>query len=91
LMYREYAKLPRDGQLEFMERERRIVLIFQAIVEDGNAAGVFACPHPDLAAVNILTAAHSWSLKLWLLPRGIDAETYVEQQLALIRLSVGAR
>lgn len=90
LMYREYRNLPPEGQQEFMGREERILAIFRAIIEDGNAKGSFHCPHPGLAALDILMAAHAWSLKRWVLPGGMSRDEYVESQVALIRQLVGA-
>ncbi|MBE0610875.1 MAG: TetR/AcrR family transcriptional regulator [Dehalococcoidia bacterium] len=90
LMYREYRHLPIEGQQEFMRRERRIIHIFRTIVEDGNACEAFHCPHPEMAALDILLAAHAWSLKRWVLPKGRDHSFYVEQQLELIHQMVGA-
>lgn len=90
LMYREYRHLPVEGQQEFMRRELRIIGILRSIIEEGNAEGVFRCPHPETAALDILMAAHAWSIKRWVFPRGTRHETYLEQQIALIRLMVGS-
>lgn len=89
LMYREYRKLPIEGQLEFMRRERTIVEFFETIIDEGNASGCFRCPHPKIAALNILVAAHTWSLKRWMLPEEVDHSAYVNQQLELIHQMVG--
>lgn len=91
LMYREYRHLPVGGQQEFMQRERRIVDIFRTIIEEGNRRGDFHCPHPDMAALDILMAAHAWSLKRWVLPPGMDQSEYLEQQVELIRQMVRVR
>lgn len=90
LMYREYRNLPPGGQQEFMQREQRILDIFRVIIEEGNASGNFRCPHPGVAALNILMAAHAWSLKRWVLPPTTDQSVYLEEQLALIRQMLGA-
>jgi len=90
LMYREYRRLPDEGQKEFMRRERRIVELFSAIIEEGNASGAFRCEHPHAAAMNILMAAHTWSLKHWLLTRGLTTEAYTDQQVQLAFRAVNA-
>lgn len=89
LMYREYRSLPPEGQAEFMERERRIVGIFTEIIEDGNAGGLFCCEHPGTAAVNILMAGHTWSLKRWLLGKEVGFAGFVDEQMAFIFKAVG--
>jgi AcrR family transcriptional regulator len=89
LMYREYRHLPIAGQQEFMRREQRILDIFRTIIEDGNASGAFHCPHAALAALNILMAAHAWSLKRWVVPTGMGRSLYVDAQLELIHEMVG--
>lgn len=91
LMYREYRHLPVEGQQEFMRREQRILDIFRTIIDEGNASGDFRAPHPEMAALDILIAAHAWSLKRWVLPREMEHATYVEQQLKLIQQMVGAK
>jgi AcrR family transcriptional regulator len=90
LMYREYRHLPIAGQQEFMRREQRILDIFRTIIEDGNASGAFHCPHAAPAALNILMAAHAWSLKRWVVPTGMGRSLYVDAQLELIHEMVGA-
>jgi TetR/AcrR family transcriptional regulator, cholesterol catabolism regulator len=89
LMYREYRHLPANGQREFVERERRIIAIFRDILSEGNRSGLFHCPDPDLAAMNLLLAGHALSLKGWLL-RDVSLEAYIEQQLQLATMLAGA-
>lgn len=88
LMYREYRRLPAEAQREFMEREQRVTAIFAEIMRDGNDCGVFHCADPDTAAINILMAAHTWSLKGWQL-RDLTLDEYTNRQLRLIFAMAG--
>ncbi len=53
LMYREYRNLPSDAQAEFMERERRIVQIFEEIVTEGVEAGEFGSTDTKMVALDL--------------------------------------
>lgn len=90
LMYREYRHLPLNGQREFMQRERRVVDIFRDILIEGNISGVFQCPQPEIAAIAMLMAGHTWSLKGWLL-RGTPLDQYTNEQLHLALMMAGLR
>lgn len=89
LMYREYVNLPADVQREFMAREEKILRLIVRIIDAGNASGEFSCHHQWSAALDILAAAHFWSLKRWAL-KGVEFEDYVEQQTEIVLRMVGA-
>lgn len=89
LMYREYPRLPSDGQREFMEREQRVVELFADIIRQGNAEGVFHCDDPEAAALACLMFGHTWSLKRWLL-HGVSLAQFIEQQVGMALRLTGA-
>jgi AcrR family transcriptional regulator len=88
LMYREYRNLPKDGFEEFKSRERAVVNVFVGILEDGNRDGTLSCPDPQLAALQILMASHTWALKRWLIG-AMALDDYIEQQVAMVNRMVG--
>jgi TetR/AcrR family transcriptional regulator, cholesterol catabolism regulator len=88
LMYREYPHLSREAQQEFMDRERRVVDVFQSIIEDGVRQGVFRCADPLLAALDILAMGAMWALKGWML-RDLSLADYVDRQTRLVLDLVG--
>jgi AcrR family transcriptional regulator len=88
LMYREYYNLPRDGQREFMRRERRIVDIFAEILREGNESGLFHCVDPETVAVTMLMAGHTWSIKGWMF-RGESLDQFIARQTRLALVMAG--
>lgn len=90
LMYRAYQHLPRDAQREFMQREQRVVEIFVDIIEEGNETGVFDCPNPRLAALNLLQTAYALAHKEWML-RDTTVDDFVRDETLLAFGMVGSR
>lgn len=82
LMYRAYQHLPKNAQREFMQREQRVVEIFVDILEEGNETGVFDCPSPRLAALNLLQTAYALAHKEWML-RDTELDDFVRDQTLL--------
>jgi TetR/AcrR family transcriptional regulator, cholesterol catabolism regulator len=88
LMYREYPHLSREAQREFMDREKRVVDVFESIIEDGVQSGAFRCTEPRLAALDILAVGAMWALKGWML-RDVSLDDYIAHQSRLILHLVG--
>jgi AcrR family transcriptional regulator len=88
LMYREYPHLAPEAQREFMDRERRVVQVFQKIIEDGVQDGAFVCADPRLAALDILAMGAMWALKGWML-QDVSLDDYIDRQSRLVLQLVG--
>lgn len=90
LMYRAYQHLPRDGQIEFMQREQRIVEIFVDIIEEGVQSDVFDCANPRLAALNLMQIANALALKDWMIA-DVTLEDFVRDETRLAFSMVNSR
>jgi hypothetical protein len=88
-MYREYRNLPADAQSEFMERERRIVQLFEEIVAEGVEAGEFGASDTKMAALDMLMMGHTWALKGWML-RDRSLDDFIRDQSELALMVVGS-
>jgi AcrR family transcriptional regulator len=85
LVYRSSLELNNDGRKYIMERECAVAEVFQHILDEGVAAGVFRVMDTDLMAFNINMLGHMWALKTWHFKwRGTKLDEYIGQQQDLI-------
>ena len=92
MVYRASRQLDREGRHHIMGLEMEAVHLFQGILDQGVAAGVFRVEDTLLAAYDIVMLGHMWSLKSWhFKQRGMDLEDFIDAQLELILAMVGVR
>lgn len=85
LVYRSSLDLNQEGRRFIMERECAVADVFQRILDEGVAAGVFRVMDTDIMAFNINMLGHMWALKSWHFKwRGTKLDEYVGQQMDLI-------
>lgn len=90
LMYREYGQLDPVGQRVFMARELAVARVFERIIREGVAGGVFHTPDPWLVANDIVMLAQQWALKRWAFRNQFDADTFREGQIRFVLASLTA-
>jgi AcrR family transcriptional regulator len=88
LLYAEFKYMPPDSKRLIREQEKTIVKRLVALIESGNARGVFTCAQPQLAAIDIEMFGSTWVLKSHLI--SLTLATYVERQTAIALRMVGA-
>jgi|Deesub1362A_J573_1020465.scaffolds.fasta_scaffold09807_3 AcrR family transcriptional regulator len=92
MVYRASRQLDREGRRHIMGLEMEAVRLFQGILDQGVAAGVFRVDDTLLAAYDIVMLGHMWSLKSWhFKQRAMDLEDFIDAQLELILAMVGVR
>jgi AcrR family transcriptional regulator len=83
----ELRSVPDDAEAEIRRKRRRVQAVFDDSVEDGLAAGVFACEHPREVAraiVSMGTQVASWYHAGHGLTPAEVADIYVEMALRLV-------
>jgi len=89
LLYVEFRHLPEESQRRIREQEESIIAGFTAVIEAGHDAGVFNCPDPRMAAINISMFTSTWALKHSLFGKMTVDDYIAAQQQAALR-QVGA-
>ena len=84
LAYRESYVLTGDARDLVKEMERETNGIFERIIEDGIAAGVFQRCRVDVVTYDIVMLGHMWALKRWYLGKAIPLEAYIDEQTRFI-------
>jgi len=87
--YLEAKNLKRDQQKKVIAGELATEKIFIDILEEGNAAGIFACDSPVLTASAIKAMLQDWYLKRWKYQRrNISVDTYAVFLIKLVETIV---
>jgi AcrR family transcriptional regulator len=84
LAYRESYVLTGEARELVKEMERETNVIFERIIEDGIAAGVFRRCRVDVVTYDIVMLGHMWALKRWYLGKAIALDAYIEEQTRFI-------
>jgi TetR/AcrR family transcriptional regulator, cholesterol catabolism regulator len=84
LAYRESYVLTGEARELVKEMERETNVIFEGIIDDGVAAGVFRQCRVDVVTYNIVMLGHMWALKRWYLGNAIALGPYIDEQTAFI-------
>jgi TetR/AcrR family transcriptional regulator, cholesterol catabolism regulator len=91
MLYRGSRRLDKAGRQTVMTLELEAVDVFQKILDEGVADGVFKVANTGLAAYNIVMLGHMWSLKAWHFKRlAMDIDDYIDAQLDNILPMVNA-
>ena len=80
LLYRESRTLDPEGRRRVMAAEATHVEIFDQILREGIARGVFRPLDTNLAAYDILMSGHTWALKHWHFKNRFNLEAYLKEQ-----------
>ena len=67
-----------------MELEVEVSEVFGGMIQEGIDSGVFKKVDVDLAAYNIIIAAHMWVLKHWHFKKRLTLDRYIDLQLSNI-------
>jgi TetR/AcrR family transcriptional regulator, cholesterol catabolism regulator len=84
LIYQKSNSLDKDSRARIMELEVEVSRIFSEMIQEGIELGVFKKVDVDLAAYNIIIAAHMWILKHWHFKRRLTLDKYIDLQLSNI-------
>jgi AcrR family transcriptional regulator len=84
LIYQKSSSLDRHSKSKIMQLEVEVSEIFGNIIAEGIKKGLFKPVDVDLAAYNIIMAAHMWILKQWHFKNRFDVEKYIDHQLAFV-------
>jgi AcrR family transcriptional regulator len=84
LAYRESYVLTGEARELVKELERESNLIFEAILDEGIATGVFRRCRVDVITYDIVMLGHMWALKRWYLGKAIGLDAYIEEQTTFI-------
>lgn len=84
VVYREGYALNQEGRSYTMRRELETNQHFEEIIRQGISAGVFRPVDPELAAYNVVFAAHMWALKRWHFRRKMSLDRYIAEEVDLI-------
>lgn len=84
LIYQKSNSLDKTSKARIMELEVEVSKIFAEMIQEGIDLGVFKKVDVDLAAYNIIIAAHMWILKHWHFKRRLTLDKYIDLQLAAI-------
>jgi TetR/AcrR family transcriptional regulator, cholesterol catabolism regulator len=88
LLYAEFKYLPAGPRKLILDQEISIHDRLVDLIDAANAAGLYDCPDPHLAAVNITMFGSMWVLKSHLIKLTIDE--YIDRQTTLALRLVGA-
>lgn len=84
LLYQEFKSLDGRAKRQIIDRERRIMAIFERILEAGVRQKKFR-PQPLAVTVNAIAAlGHSWVTRRWALGGAVTLEEFKEAQIAMI-------
>jgi AcrR family transcriptional regulator len=84
LIYQKSNSLDRASKARIMELEVEVSKVFAEMIQEGIELGVFKKVDVDLAAYNIIIAAHMWILKRWHFKRRLTLDKYIDLQLSNI-------
>ena len=84
LMYQKSNSLDKASRARIMELEVEVSKIFGEMIQEGIDSGAFKKVDVDLAAYNIIMAAHMWILKHWHFKKRLTLDNYIDLQLATI-------
>ena len=84
LIYQKSNSLDRASKARIMELEVEVSRIFGEMIQEGIELGVFKKVDVDLAAYNIIIAAHMWILKHWHFKQRLTLDKYIDLQLSNI-------
>ena len=84
LIYQKSNSLDKASKTRIMQLELEVNNIFGEMIEEGIKQGVFKDVDVDLAAYNIIIAAHMWILKRWHFKKRLTLNKYIELQLSNI-------
>ena len=84
LIYQKSNSLDRASKVRIMELEVEVSKIFGEMIQEGIDLGVFKKVDVDLAAYNIIIAAHMWILKHWHFKQRLTLDKYIDLQLSNI-------
>lgn len=90
LVYRESRTLDKPGRKTIMAAEMEHVKVFQDILEEGIAKGVFKPVETDLVGHNIVVCGHTWALKHWHYKRRVDLAGYSRHQIDFVLRALSA-
>ena len=88
LIYQKSNSLDRASKARIMQLEVEVSNIFCEMIREGITQGVFRKMDVDLAAFNIIIAAHMWVLKHWHFKKRITLDKYIDLQLSNILYSL---
>jgi len=84
LIYQKSSSLDKLSKSKIMQLEVEVTEIFGKIIAEGIKKRLFKPVDVDLAAYNIVMAAHMWILKQWHFKRRFDIEKYIDHQLSFL-------
>ena len=84
LIYQKSNSLDRASKARIMQLEVDVSNIFCEMIKEGITQGVFRKVDVDLAAFNIIIAAHIWILKRWHFKKRLTLHKYIDLQLSNI-------
>jgi len=84
LIYQKSNSLDRASKARIMELEVEVSKVFGEMIQEGIDCGVFKKVDVDLAAYNIIIAAHMWILKRWHFKKRLTLDKYIDLQLSNI-------
>jgi len=84
LIYQKSNSLDRASKARIMDLEVEVSNIFCEVIKEGITRGVFRKMDVDLAAYNIIIAAHMWVLKRWHFKKRLTLDKYIDLQLSNI-------
>ena len=88
LIYQKSNSLDRASKARIMQLEVEVSNIFCEMIREGITQGVFRKMDVDLAAFNIIIAAHMWVLKHWHFKKRLTLDKYIDLQLSNILYSL---
>jgi AcrR family transcriptional regulator len=84
LIYQKSNSLDRASKARIKELEVEVSKVFGEMIQEGIDLGVFKKVDVDLAAYNIIIAAHMWILKRWHFKKRLTLDKYIDLQLSNI-------
>ena len=84
LIYQKSSSLDKLSKSKIMQLEVEVTEIFGKIIAEGIKKRLFKPVDVDLAAYNIVMAAHMWILKQWHFKKRFDIEKYIDHQLSFL-------
>jgi len=88
LIYQKSNSLDRASKARIMQLEVEVSNIFCEMIREGITQDVFRNVDVDLAAFNIIIAAHMWVLKRWHFKKRLTLDKYIDLQLSNILYSL---
>lgn len=84
LVYQEFKSLDGRAKRQVLDRERRIMEIFERIIDAGIAQGRFR-KHPVTVTVNaIMVLGHAWALRRWAFKNAVSLEQFKAVQIDML-------